>query len=114
MPCRSGLPSGVRGGVQDFPAADAFEAGDGACPKTGACANSRTTTKIARTAVEARERWITGASFLLSIYLVFLRRSPYNNSSANSGHLYSRSRTFLSTRRYSGMLIFQGRENTFE
>src|SRR5260370_8767966 len=44
--------------------------------------------------------------------LGFLRRGPYNNSSANSGHLYSRSRAFFSTWRYSGILIFQAREKT--
>src|SRR5438552_1320399 len=43
----------------------------------------------------------------------FLLRGPYSNSSANSTHLYSRILAFFSTRRYKGMLIFHGRENTF-
>ena len=43
----------------------------------------------------------------------FFRRCPYISSSTNSTHLYSRSCAFFSMRRYSGMLIFQGRVNTF-
>ncbi len=46
--------------------------------------------------------------------VVCLRRCPYSSSSANGMHLNSKSWTFLSIRRYRGMLIFQGRVNTFE
>ena len=38
---------------------------------------------------------------------------PYNSSSVQGTHLYSRAWTFLSTRRYNGKLIFHGRVNTF-
>src|SRR5262249_43045356 len=42
-----------------------------------------------------------------------LLRWPYISSSANSTQMYSSSWVFFSTRRYSGMLIFQGRVNVF-
>ena len=45
---------------------------------------------------------------------VFLRRCPYIISSTNSTHLNSRSWTFSSCRRYSGIRIVHGRVNTFD
>src|SRR5262245_5946449 len=62
MPCRSGMPLGVRSGVQAFPPAVAFVTGDRVWPAARACANSATTTKAA-SADETRKRCRMGASF---------------------------------------------------
>src|SRR2546430_1382188 len=62
MPCRSGLPSVVRGGVQAFASVDVFVAGGWVCPEAGFCATSAM--KItAASAIVANERWVMEAPF---------------------------------------------------
>src|SRR5262245_25029967 len=70
MPCRSGLPSDVRGGVHVFAAAAAF-AGDAGARPVGACATITTdnpaATIVASAAVETSERWLMEASLTLRL-----------------------------------------------
>src|ERR1041384_3821152 len=56
MPCRSGLPSAVCGGVHVFPAV---------CPAAGTCASRAITTMTASAAKQVSERRPMGASFRL-------------------------------------------------
>ncbi len=51
--------------------------------------------------------------YSLSHLLGLSTKCPYTNSSENSTHLNSKDWMFGSTRRYKGILIFQGRVNTF-
>jgi hypothetical protein len=68
IPCRSGLPSGVRDGVHGF-AADvafagaAFAGGEVACPAAGGCAIRRAAIMATEAVAEARERRVIAASF---------------------------------------------------
>src|SRR2546422_9644018 len=57
MPCRSGLPSVVRGGVQAFASVDVFVAGDWVCPEAGFFA-TRAMKITAASAIVASERWL--------------------------------------------------------
>jgi hypothetical protein len=55
-PCRSGRPSGVRGGVHVFtPAVLCFTAEAGACPARGTCV-SEMTIRVVRALVDAKTR----------------------------------------------------------
>jgi len=60
MPCRSGLPSAVRGGVQAFAP---VVAEDAVCPAAGTCATTAIRTTAASAASEASERRPMGPPF---------------------------------------------------
>src|SRR5579864_2831838 len=101
MPCRSGLPSLVRGTAEVFVLA--------VTPFGWAASGITLTT--ARATTHTRSRW----PIKRLLYLVgFFSNCPYIKSSTNSTHLNSNNCAFFSTCLYSGMLIFHGRENTLE
>src|SRR5439155_19402838 len=57
--------------------------------------------------------YVPSSQYSLFHFLDLSTKCPYTNSSENSTHLNSRDWMFGSIRRYKGILIFQGRVNTF-